>query len=481
MAMELYEHYLLSDAPISTVMVFPIGGFKTSKYPKLNLTRAMADSVIENFDKKVLGATEPFIDSSGRHDEGAPAAGWVKSLYVKPWQNGDALFADIEWTSEGIRLVRGKLYKYLSPVLAPHVIPETGQKVYPVLRSMTLTNIPVLRMMPAIEASEQGEPVEIACSELMKVEEVMDKIEVAAPVEVQDKKQETPPESSVEEPETPDVSAEPSAKAEEDIVEQMQQILSRLNSNRRGKKGAPALRALMKDAIDRAKVSASEGDEDYSEIVEMLYTILAEFDKSGKEMKRMQKLVDYFKLAEGADEDAVLAAFEVKVTELSESCSALEAEKAQVEMTLAETVGKLTTLEATIAEQEKAARDADVQRRIDVALSEGHILPADIGDEEHPGWLRKLSETSVELFEGYLDSRIAPAVDTRELGEGQSSEAPVDDRPADVKLARMAEEYAKAHTEFNLGEAQNIILAENKELAEAYMALRNERLGSPRV
>jgi hypothetical protein len=95
--------------------------------------------------------------------------------------------------------------------------------------------------------------------------------------------------------------------------------------------------------------------------------------------------------------------------------------------------------------------------------------------------LRKLSETSVELFEGYLDSRIAPAVDTRELGEGQSSEAPVDDRPADVKLARMAEEYAKAHTEFNLGEAQNIILAENKELAEAYMALRNERLGSPRV
>jgi hypothetical protein len=45
----------------------------------------------------------------------------------------------------------------------------------------------------------------------------------------------------------------------------------------------------------------------------------------------------------------------------------------------------------------------------------------------------------------------------------------------------MAEEYAKAHTEFNLGEAQNIILAENKELAEAYMALRNERLGSPRV
>jgi hypothetical protein len=318
----------------------------------------------------------------------------------------------------------------------------------------------------------------------MKVEEVMAKVEAAAPEAAT---QEATPEVSADVG-TPETPVEPTAvvdeeptKVEDDIIEQMQQILSKLNSNRRGKKGAPALRALMKDAIGRAKVSASEGDDDYSEVAEMLYTILAEFDESGKEMKGMQKLVDYFKLADDADEDAVLAAFEAKVVELGEANSALEADKAAMETTLAETVGKLSALEATIAEQAKAARDAETEHRIETALSEGHILPADIGDEEHPGWLRKLSETSVELFESYLDSRTKPVVDTTELGEGQSSETPVDDRPADVKLARMAEEYAKAHPEVNLGEAQNIILAENEELADAYKALRDERLMTPRA
>ena len=511
------EYYILNDYGTSRVMVFPIGKFKTSKYPELNLDRSKAEAVIENFNNKVLGATEPFIDSSGRHDEGAPAAGWIKALAIKPWQKGEALFAEVEWTNVGQRLVQDKLYKYLSPVLAPHTIPETGEKVFPVLRSMSLTNIPVLRMMPAIQASEREEFYEIACSELIEleqgtVEEVPQGVNVKEPVETPavepevvvetpapvaeteedvtasvvepvTETEEAPVAESVEEPKAEEpVAEEPKVedaeieppKAEEvdneDLIAQMMQILSKLDSRVKYKRGAPALRALMKEAIAKARVTAAD-ESDFVNVTDTLQTILAELDESGKEMNTMMdKLIEKFGLTEDATEDDVIALYDAKMAELTEAH----------EIALAEVQSKLEAVEAEIAETVKAAHVAEVEHRLTEAVSAGLVKPADVGDEENPGWVRKLAFGDEALFDEFLDSRKAPVVDLSERGSGDSdgaadSEKMTDERP-DVTLARKGREFQKAHPELSLAEAQNRVRKEDPELDVAYRQLVEETL-----
>jgi len=136
------------------VMMFPIGHYSTSKYDDLDLTRPVAESIVQNFKDKVLGETEPFIEASGRHDQSAPAEGWIKDLSIRPWAGGEALYAKVHWNKHGEELIRGERYRYISPYFGPHKVPETGEIKSPVLKSGCLTNVPVLRMMGPVAASE---------------------------------------------------------------------------------------------------------------------------------------------------------------------------------------------------------------------------------------------------------------------------------------------------------------------------------------
>jgi hypothetical protein len=83
----------------------------------------------------------------------APAAGWIKQFKVA----GGAIFARVEWTADAAEMLRGKLYRYISPVF------EHGNdgRIERILRA-ALTNNPALINLPALAASKQimsGRPI----------------------------------------------------------------------------------------------------------------------------------------------------------------------------------------------------------------------------------------------------------------------------------------------------------------------------------
>lgn len=151
------------------LMVFPCGQFHSAKYPNLALTEDLANEIIANFTANVLGR-EPVVDSSGRHDVSSPAAGWVKRCYLASYEEGDvnglALWADVQWTSLGAQLLTDSLYKYSSVEIGPVVLNDSGDTVDNVLRSLTLTNTPVLSMMGDVKDAAEKLKVVATLSEI---------------------------------------------------------------------------------------------------------------------------------------------------------------------------------------------------------------------------------------------------------------------------------------------------------------------------
>lgn len=88
--------------------------------------------------------------------ESSPASGWFSNIVV---ENGDEIWADVEWTPRGSHAITNKEYKYISPVF------ETGAngEVVKILRA-ALTNTPNLEL-PAMN-SEQTEPADKPDKEL---------------------------------------------------------------------------------------------------------------------------------------------------------------------------------------------------------------------------------------------------------------------------------------------------------------------------
>lgn len=149
------------------MMVFPIGEWHSTRYPDLPLTEDLANEMIANFEAGVLG-TEPVVDSSGKHDTAAPAAGWVKRIYLASYEEGDvtglALWADVKWTSLGATLLSDDQYKYGSVEIGPVTTNVAGDEIENVLRSLTLTNTPVLRIMPGVKNAAEKQRVAVTLS-----------------------------------------------------------------------------------------------------------------------------------------------------------------------------------------------------------------------------------------------------------------------------------------------------------------------------
>jgi len=145
---------------VSSVPILPIGTFDTSAHahlPKrLTISHELAETLVENFDKRV-GKVIPFVDD-GKHAEDK-AAGWIVGLHIGEFPHavtGDpipGLIADVEWTSLGESMLADKQYRYVSALFAPYHDEETG-KDYTVLRSVTPTNKPVMKMLPEISLAE---------------------------------------------------------------------------------------------------------------------------------------------------------------------------------------------------------------------------------------------------------------------------------------------------------------------------------------
>jgi len=147
---QLMKQYELSVSQ-NKLMMFPRGKYQHPEYGVMTFDDKFFEEIKGNFDNKVLGQTEPFIDVD--HEKKAAAA-WIRGLTIEP----EGLFADVEWTDLGKELLTSKQYKYQSPWWGAFKDPTTKKTYDRVLRGGALTNVPFLKVLPPIELWEPGVP-----------------------------------------------------------------------------------------------------------------------------------------------------------------------------------------------------------------------------------------------------------------------------------------------------------------------------------
>lgn len=116
-----------------------------------------------DYEHQTLGG--PYSSPTGL----APAAGWVKALrVVTPAEAEDGqtpgIWADVEWTSEAAEKLRGRQYRYLSPVA---LVRRDDRRVVG-LHSVALTNKPAIVGMPPVVNSAAD-----ACDAVIDLRELL--------------------------------------------------------------------------------------------------------------------------------------------------------------------------------------------------------------------------------------------------------------------------------------------------------------------
>ena len=82
-----------------------------------------------------------------RPGDGA-AAGWMKKLELR--EDGDELWAEVEWTEDGAERVRTKQYRFISPSFVKDYTHKDGRKIGTTLLAAAITNHPFLEGMQAL-------------------------------------------------------------------------------------------------------------------------------------------------------------------------------------------------------------------------------------------------------------------------------------------------------------------------------------------
>lgn len=133
------------------VQLFRCGIFFHEQYGKFQINSQMLAMMETNFKSKVRGV-DLAIDY--KHDSEDVAAGWIKDLYLS--DDLCELWAKVEWTPNGSKILAEKEFRYLSPEFVYEYQDNESLKKYgAVLLGAGLTNRPVIKNMePVVELSE---------------------------------------------------------------------------------------------------------------------------------------------------------------------------------------------------------------------------------------------------------------------------------------------------------------------------------------
>lgn len=146
----------INEEGLSKVQVLKAGEYNHPSYGVLNLTEETLNKFVTNFKNNVRGI-DLSIDYTHDNDGGEkPAACWIKDLSVENTDKGVGLFASVEFTPKGKKLVEEKEYKYASADFAINYNTDKDECVPYVLLGGTLTNRPFIKEMNPIKLSESN-------------------------------------------------------------------------------------------------------------------------------------------------------------------------------------------------------------------------------------------------------------------------------------------------------------------------------------
>lgn len=137
----------------SEVQILRTGAFFHQAYGKVEVTKEMLSNMVRNFNENVR-RVDLAIDY--RHESDNIAAGWIRELML--FDEGESLWAKVQWTKNGERVLGEKEFRYLSADFSlDYQDNESLQKFGPTLLGAGLTNRPVIKdMAPAVELKESN-------------------------------------------------------------------------------------------------------------------------------------------------------------------------------------------------------------------------------------------------------------------------------------------------------------------------------------
>lgn len=140
------------DSPVADqVQLFRVGTFTHADYGTFDITASELKKMAENFKSNVRGI-DLAIDY--KHDSEDIAAGWIKDLFLS--QDETELWATVDWTPNGKKVLSEKEFRYLSPEFTYDYQDNESLKTFgPTLLGAGLTNRPTIKQMePVVELSE---------------------------------------------------------------------------------------------------------------------------------------------------------------------------------------------------------------------------------------------------------------------------------------------------------------------------------------
>lgn len=133
---------------LKPVMVTRCGQFWDARWGDFEITTAMLDQMVVNFENNALGA-DVFVDLN--HDPGLGAAG----RFVQLWRDQDKLMALVDWTPFGRIAIEEKGFSYLSAEYVENYVDNEFKQPYGcVLKGAALTLRPVVKRLERVELSE---------------------------------------------------------------------------------------------------------------------------------------------------------------------------------------------------------------------------------------------------------------------------------------------------------------------------------------
>jgi hypothetical protein len=151
------SYSFVADAPLelatgvtrSRIPVAMLGSFSDRRYGAFKITQTEVD----NWKALLAGHFQGRIpiDTDHATDKGvsSEASGWITGLA----QEGQQVWADVEWTPKGEAAVREKRYLYISPTFVADLKDDQGRSLGPALLRAAQTNSPFLHRMPAVTLS----------------------------------------------------------------------------------------------------------------------------------------------------------------------------------------------------------------------------------------------------------------------------------------------------------------------------------------
>lgn len=128
------------------IQLFRTGTFFHDEYGEFQITPEMLSKMLSNFEANVRGV-DLAIDY--KHDSHDIAAGWIKSLFLS--QDGNELWAKVNWTPKGSTVLTEKEFRYISPEFTyDYQDNESLKKFGPTLLGAGLTNRPTIKKMDAV-------------------------------------------------------------------------------------------------------------------------------------------------------------------------------------------------------------------------------------------------------------------------------------------------------------------------------------------